>query len=169
MNNGHRGDINPPSESPVSAALDLLVIFWLWLQGYREAVLVVRHHGGAIIIVPFHRKGQHMAAASVNVNVGHPVAIAIKYLDQNGNPMLTTPTPDSPPTWSQAPSASGIDSLSVASPGNLSASLATLEAGTDIITVNMQVGGVALSASLGVNISPAPQVLTSIELVPTVG
>ena len=48
------------------------------------------------------------------VNVGHTDTLGIEYLDQNGNPMLTPVTPDSPPTWTDAPSVAGIDTFTPA-------------------------------------------------------
>jgi hypothetical protein len=98
---------------------------------------------------------------------GHTDDIAVVFLDQNSNPMLTTPTLDAPATWTQAPSGSGVDTLTVA-PDTLSAALAALTPGTDTVSVALAVGGKPFAASLGVTISPAPQVLTSIALQGTV-
>lgn len=102
----------------------------------------------------------------LQVTAGHSVDMAIEYLDQNGNPMLTTPAPDSPPVWTNAPSAPSIDTLTP-SPDGSSAVLAT-NAGdansTDTVGLSVVVGGKTFTASLGVSISAAPQVLTSVEI-----
>ena len=101
------------------------------------------------------------------VNVGHKIEMTITYLDQNGNPMQVTPTPDSKPTWADAPSTAGIDTLVVASDG-LSAELDALAAGSDTVTLTVLVGGATFTATLAVQISPAPQVLTTVQISPTV-
>jgi hypothetical protein len=101
----------------------------------------------------------------VTVAIGHVVNFSIIYLDQQGNPMLVTPTPDSPPVWTDAPSPAGC--VTFASTGSTATDTA-VAAGTDTVGVTVTVGGVAFSASLGVVVSPAPQVLTSIEIGSTV-
>lgn len=108
-------------------------------------------------------EGHNMAATTVSV--GHTISCAISYLDQNGNPMLVAQTPDSPPAWTNttpatetiAPSADGL--TCVATP---------VAAGTDTISLALKVGGTAYSASLAVTVQAAPQVLTSVAIVPTV-
>jgi len=101
------------------------------------------------------------------INVGHQDTMTIQYLDQNGNPLLTTPTPDSAPTWTNAPTPSGDDTLSVAQGGN-SAVLAAVAAGTDLVTLTVVVGGKTFSATDAITITPAPQVLTSVAIVDSV-
>lgn len=104
----------------------------------------------------------------LNVTVGHSAALSIVYLDQNGNPMLTTPTPDpatppaTNPTWTDAPSAAGVDTLTSNADGT--ATLAALAPGSDNVSVTVTVGGVAFSASLAVAVAAPPQVLTSIAI-----
>jgi len=100
-------------------------------------------------------------------SVGHTILYGIEYEDQNGNPMVTAPTPDAPPTWSDAPVPAGAATL-VADPTGLTATETCVAAGTDTVTVSLAVGGVAFTASSAVGISAAPQVLTSINLVGTV-
>lgn len=102
----------------------------------------------------------------LQVNAGHSVDCSIVYLDQNGNPMLTAPASDSPPAWTNAPSAPGIDTLTV-SPDGSSAVLATNAAdaaGSDTVSLVVVVGGKSFAASLGIAISAAPQVLTSVAI-----
>jgi hypothetical protein len=98
----------------------------------------------------------------VNLTVGHTDTMGIAYFDQNGNPMLVTPTPDSPPAWANTPSAD--DTLVVNGPGNLTAVVTATASGTDNVTVTVVVGGKTFSASQPLNISPVPQVLTSVEI-----
>ena len=104
----------------------------------------------------------------VTVNAGHTVGMVIQYLDQNGNPMVTTPVPDQPPTWTNS---NGQDTLTVAPDGN-SATLAIpatmTGGGSDTVTLGLNVAGKAFSATLAVTITATPQVLTSIAIVPTV-
>ena len=101
----------------------------------------------------------------VAVTVGHIVNCSLVFLDQDGNPMVTTPTPDAPPTWSDTTPATG--TLTAASNG-LTASEAIIAAGSDTISVKLSVGGVAFSASVPVTASAAPQVLTSVAINTTV-
>jgi hypothetical protein len=105
----------------------------------------------------------------VPVSVGHTVTNIIKYLDQNGNSMVTTPKPDSPPAWTDSGSTATppIDTLSVSTDGN-TATVAATAAGTDNLAVTVLVGGKSFSATVEIDISPAPQVLTSIAIVSTV-
>ena len=97
----------------------------------------------------------------VTVAIGHVVALSIIYLDQSGNPMLVTPTPDSDPVWTDSPDPAGC--VTFASVGQTATDTA-VAAGTDTVGVTVTVGGVAFTASLGVIVSPAAQVLTSIQI-----
>ncbi len=102
----------------------------------------------------------------LQVNAGHSVNCSVAYLDANGNPMLTAPSPDAPPAWANAPSASGIDTLTV-SPDGTTAVLTTNAAdanSSDTVSLSVTVGGKVFTATLGVTISAAPQVLTSVVI-----
>lgn len=101
----------------------------------------------------------------VQVTVGHVINMAIDFLDQNGNPMLTPVAPDSPPVWSNTTPAT--ETLAVSGDG-LKAVATPLVPGTDTVNTAVIVGGVSFAANLGVNVSPAPQVLTSVVITPTV-
>ena len=101
----------------------------------------------------------------VDVNVGHTVACSIVYLDQNGNPMLTTPTPDAPPTWTNAQPT--VDTL-VVGPGGNTCTVDAIAAGIDVVTLNLAVAGVSFSATLQVSVHTAPQVLTSVTIASSV-
>lgn len=100
-------------------------------------------------------------AAPVTVSVGHQINCTIEFLDQNGNPMVTPPVPDAPPTWTNASTAT--DTLTAAANG-LTATDVAVAPGTDTITVDLKVGGVDFTASVGVDVTAAPQVLTSIAI-----
>ena len=102
---------------------------------------------------------------SVVLAVGHKLNMSLSFLDQNGNPMLVDPTPDSPPTWTDSTSAT--ETLSAASNG-LSCVATPIAVGTDVVTVDVVVGGVTLAATLDVTVSAEPQVLTSIVIDSTV-
>ena len=101
----------------------------------------------------------------VTVNVGHTVTCSIVYLDQNGNPLLVTPTPDAAPTWAQTTPAT--ESMAVTADGSTDV-LTALAAGADTVSVDLKVGGVDFSASVNVNVAAAPQILTSIAVATTV-
>ena len=95
------------------------------------------------------------------VTVGHTDTLSIEYLDQNGNPMLTPVTPDSPPTWTNSPSASGVDTFT---PSGNTAVLVAQAAGIDTVSVSVVVSGQTFLASDMITINAAPQVLTSIAI-----
>lgn len=97
----------------------------------------------------------------ITLSVGHSAALSIVYLDQNGNPMLAAPTPDSPPTWSNTTPATA---TLTEGPGNLTATEAAIAAGSDVVNLAVVVGGKSFSASLGVTVAAAPQVLTSVSI-----
>src|SRR5271154_4010124 len=71
---------------------------------------------------------------STTVNLGHTISMSIAFLDQNGNPMLTTPTPDSPPVWTNTTPAT--ETVAAAANG-LTAVATPVAVGTD--TVNLAV------------------------------
>lgn len=98
----------------------------------------------------------------VDVTVGHSIALSIQYLDQKGNPMLTpAPKTDSPPAWTNSTPAT--ETLTVAADGN-TATATTVAVGTDIVSLALAIGGVSFSASLSVNVTDVPQILTSIAI-----
>jgi len=99
--------------------------------------------------------------ANIDVTVGHKVTMNLVFLDQNGNPMLTTVTPDAVPTWTDTTPATG--TLTAGADG-LSATELAIAAGTDVVNVSVTVGGVAFAASLGITSTAVPQVLTSIQI-----
>jgi hypothetical protein len=133
---------------------------------WRRRAHVLLIVDGCVFELHPHRRTHVM----IQVNAGHSVDCSIEYLDQNGNPMLTAPTPDSPPAWTNAPSAPGIDTLTV-SPDGSTAVLATNAAdaaGSDTLSLTVVVGGKSFAATLAVAISAAPQVLTSVQIAGTV-
>lgn len=101
----------------------------------------------------------------ITVSVGHSVSMAIAYLDQFGNPMLTPVTPDSAPTWSDTTPATG--TLTVA-PGGLSADEMSIAVGSDLVNLSLTVGGVSFAASQGITVTAVPQTLTSVAIDATV-
>lgn len=99
---------------------------------------------------------------SVVLSMGHTLNMSIQYLDQNGNPMLTPPTPDSAPTWSNTTSAT--ETLAPSSSG-LACVGTPVAPGNDVVTVTLSTGGVTFTANLDVEVDPAAQVLKSIAIV----
>jgi hypothetical protein len=103
--------------------------------------------------------------SNVIVTVGHTVSFTLVFLDQNGNPMLTTPTPDAPPSWSDTTPVTG--TLTPA-PSGLTATELANGVGTDTVNVSLMVGGTSFSASIDLTVQAVPQVLTSIQIAATV-
>jgi hypothetical protein len=99
------------------------------------------------------------------LSVGHKLQLAILYLDQNGNPMVTTPVADAPPSWTN--STPTTETLVVAGDGQTAVATAVAP-GSDTINLSLDVGGVAFSATLAVTVQAAPQVLSSIAIDATV-
>jgi hypothetical protein len=120
-----------------------------------------------VTIVPLEPDGETEMTTSISVNIGHVVNMTIVYLDQNGNPMLTPVVADAPPSWSNSPQPAGAATL-VASADGTTATDTAVAAGSDTVALALTVGGVAFSATLGVTIAAAPQVLTSVAIGATV-
>ena len=125
-----------------------------------------RHHARPVLIVGnlavdlIPEETIHMA---ITLNVGQSVPLTIAFLDQHGQPMATMPTLDAPAEWANSNAA--VDTLAVAD-DHLSATDTAVAEGTDTVTLSLSVGGVAFSATLDVTVAAAPQVLTSVEIVP---
>jgi hypothetical protein len=127
---------------------------------HHHVLAVFTVNNTSVLLVPNQR-----TILMTDITLGHGIDMAIAFLDQNGNAMLTTPTPDAPPTWTQSTPAT--ESLTVDA-GGMTAHTNSLAVGQDLITLGATVGGVAFQATLAVNVNAAPQVLTSIAIVPTV-
>jgi len=97
----------------------------------------------------------------VTVTIGHKLGLAIGFLDQNGNPMLTPVNPDTTPVWTN--SDPSVESLTPAADG-LSAEADALAAGSDVISLDLQVGGQDFPATLAVTVEAEPQILTSVVI-----
>lgn len=98
---------------------------------------------------------------ATTLSVGHVLDMGLEFLDQRGNPMLTTPAPDAAPAWAGTTPAT--ETLAVAASG-LTCEGTSVAAGTDEVTVTLTVGGVAFSAVLDVTVTAAVQVLTSVAI-----
>ena len=109
-------------------------------------------------------KVTHMADT---VSVGHQISYSIQEVDAQGNPMLTAVPFDSPPTWTDSPSAAGVDTFTVSADGT-TAVLVADAVGTDSVAVSVTIGGQVFTASDIVTISAAPQVLSGIQLLSVV-
>ena len=101
----------------------------------------------------------------VDVTVGRSLALSIEYLDQNGNPMLTNPTPDAPPSWTNTTPET--ETITPSADG-LTCTAQTLAVGTDSIGLTVVVGGQDFVASLAVSVGAVPQVLTKVGINATV-
>jgi len=122
--------------------------------------IVLQVHGVSVYLNP-----QESVFMAITVSLGHTVGMAIVFLDQNGNKMLTTPVPDVAPVWTQTTPAT--ETLTVA-PDGLTSVATPVAAGSDTISLSVTVGGAAFNASLDVTVQAAAQVLTSVAIVPTV-
>jgi hypothetical protein len=100
------------------------------------------------------------------VTLGHIINLAVTFLDQNGNPMLTQPTADSAPVWSNT--IPGTETI-VASADGMAAVATPVAVGVDTINVAAIVRGKTFTATLNVQVTAAvAQVLTSVAITPTV-
>ncbi len=139
------------------------------LEDIRE-ILRPKHRDAIVRLVVNHRSIKLLAnevthMSTTTVSIGHTVALALEFDDANGNPMLTPVTPDAPPTWTQTTAATG---TLAASGDGLSAVYTPGAVGTDTVTVSLAVGGVAFTGTADINVTAAPQVLSSVKIVPTV-
>lgn len=97
------------------------------------------------------------------LNVGHQDAMSILYFDTNGNPMLVTPVPDSPPVWTNVPSDPPVDTFTP-SPDGMTAVIVATAPGADTVSVSLTVGGKTFTGSMAFQFSAAPQELGSIGI-----
>ena len=110
----------------------------------------------------------------LTVTAGHTITSTYTVLDANGNPMLTPPVPTAPAAWTNAPSAPGIDTLTVSPDGTTSTltTLATDAASTDTLSLSLTITGpsgpLTFTATEGIVIAVAPQVPTSVVINSTV-
>lgn len=102
---------------------------------------------------------------TTTLSVGHTLNMSLQFLDQNGNPMLPAPAPDSPPVWSDTTSAT---ETIVASASGLTCVGTPLAPGSDTVSVSTIVDGVTFTATLDVDVTAQAQVLTSVVIVPVV-
>ena len=96
------------------------------------------------------------------IQVGQTDTLSLAWLDENGQPMATVPTPDAVPTWTNTNTAA--ETLEVAADG-MTAVQKAAETGADGITFDVTVGGKTFSASIAVTVEPKPQVLTTVQIV----
>jgi hypothetical protein len=123
------------------------------------------HHRKGTKYVTFLTANRRTHLTNVIVTVGHTVSFTLVFLDQNGNPMLTTPTPDAPPVWTDTTPATG--TLTPA-PSGLTASELTTTVGSDTVNVALTVGGTSFSGTIDLTVQSVPQVLTSVQIAATV-
>ena len=104
------------------------------------------------------------------VNVGHQVVGTYVVIDQNGQPMLTQPTPVSPAAWTDTLSAPGVDTNVVSADGTQDV-ITTVAPGTDTVacSATFLVNGqnVTFTDSALLTVTPVPQVASGIQVVLT--
>jgi hypothetical protein len=138
-------------------------MFWWPPRSHRQRLTYVAFRVNDVSV--FLRSDEEITKMTTVVNIGHTISMAIAFLDQNGNPMLTTPTPDSPPTWTNTTPAT--ETLAVATSG-LTAVATPVAPGTDTVNLSVTVASQSFAASLAVEVDAAPQVLTAVAITPTV-
>jgi DMSO reductase anchor subunit len=99
------------------------------------------------------------------LTIGHTLNLAIQELDQHGNPMLVPVVYDAAPVWTNSSPAT--ETLSVSSDGK-TATGTPIAPGTDTVSLSVSIGGQVFTATLAVEVNAAPQVVSSIVIVPTV-
>ena len=134
-------------------------------KGPRRGHRPVRWHELAVVQSVQLEVGKVVKMNPITLNPGHTAALSILFLDQNGNPMLATPVPDSPPVWTNT--APAVDTLTVVT-GGLSATDLAIAEGTDVISLSVIVGGKTYAATLPITVVTAPQVLTSVQIASTI-
>lgn len=102
---------------------------------------------------------------STQVSIGHEIDMSISFLDQHGNPMLVATKPDTSPVWTN--STPTVETVTAALDG-MSAVAKPVAVGSDTISVDLIVAGVAFKATLDVNVITEVQVLTSVAINPVV-
>lgn len=132
-----------------------------WTQRrHRHCCVVLTVQGVSISLIP-----NTEIRMSTILNVGHTLGMAISFFDTNGNPMLSAPTPDAVPQWTDTTPAT--ETLAPAANG-LTCVGTPVAPGTDTVSLSVVVGGATFAATLAVEVDPAPQVLGSVQIVPTV-
>jgi hypothetical protein len=135
-----------------------------WFRRHRPH----HHHHRVVLVidnVAILLKPNEENFVMVDVTVGHTISMALKFWDQNGNPMLVDPTPDAAPAWTNT--APATETLTPSSSG-LACTATTVAVGTDVITVALAVASAPFTATLAVNVTAVPQVLTAVTIEPTV-
>src|SRR5260221_4975806 len=129
--------------------------WWRLFPEYRRNRHRRLHHGRPVFVVFVVRgkfgvllKPNEELIIMTDITLGQGLDLSISYLDQNGSPMLTTPAPDAPPTWSNTTPATETIALSA---DGLTAHATTVAPGSDTISVSVVVGGATYAATLGVN------------------
>lgn len=100
---------------------------------------------------------------ATSINVGQTLPMSIEFIDTNGNTVSPAPTMDGPPKWSQ--NDSSVDLLTQTS-GGLTAATQGTKAGSDVITLDLTIGGANFSATLDLIVAAAVSNIASIRIVP---
>lgn len=105
---------------------------------------------------------------AVQVPQNKQLSLGIRYLDQAGQPMLSSVPLDSPPSWSNS---AAIGSLDVSGDG-MAATFRPSAPGSTNIRLTVTSGRNQYNAELAVEVTPAegsqPQVLSAVEIIPNV-
>ena len=148
--------------SPTDPPLLVKQIEQLFGDEDRDEHSHLRHHviltidGLSILLIP-----NKEIKLMTTVTVGHTASLSISFLDANGNPMLTAPTPDAVPVWSAGDAT--IDTLTASADG-LTAQDVAIAAGSDTVSMSVVVGGATFAATLALVVQAPPQVLTSVAI-----
>lgn len=98
---------------------------------------------------------------AVTLTIGHTLNMSISFLDQHGNPMLTPPTLDNVPSWTDTTSST--ETLSISASG-LTCTGTPIAVGTDTVNLSLSSQGKTFTATVDVTVTAEPQVLTGIAI-----
>jgi hypothetical protein len=132
-----------------------LTPFRFWRRHHHPIRPQLTVGGVAVELIP--KENIHMATT---INVGQTLPLSVKYLDASGNDITADVTPDAPPAWTDTTPVT--DTLTGF--GSTATALG-LAAGTDVITMDVTVGGVAFSATLDLTVAALVPVVASVEIV----
>ncbi len=97
------------------------------------------------------------------IAVGETENLSIEYLDQNGQPMDPTPTPDAPPEWAQTDDT--VQDLVAAADGNTATATGLRGPATDTVQLSLSIGGVLWTDTVEATVTAPAQILTSVHIV----
>jgi hypothetical protein len=115
------------------------------------------------ILFEFNLDLQETSKMAIQVPQDKTISLGIRYLDQNGQPMLSPVNHDQPPSWSNS---DAIGSLAVA-PDGLTAVFTPSAPGNTNVRLTVTSGTRQYNAELGIEVTPSQpvnQIFSSVEI-----